>query len=115
MKKGPNASELLAQLAKTHADVEEGIACAGTALESRTFKVNKKAFLFLTATQARLKLEASLEEAAELATHDARYQVGGLGWLKIQLDEGRPPPRALLGRWIKESHALMSGARARRR
>lgn len=48
----------LGKIALALPDVEQGIACAGTALESRTYRTKDKAFLFVSAKQARLKLEA---------------------------------------------------------
>lgn len=93
----------LGALAKSLPGVDEGVACAGTALESRTFRVNGKAFLFVSQKEARLKLAASLAEAARLGC-----AAGANGWVKIALDA--PPPAKVLARWIAESHALLGGA-----
>ncbi len=85
-------------------DVEEGTACKGTAVESTTFSTRKKAFLFLDAKNARLKLSASEAEAKELAAREPdRYRVGAHGWVTISLAAG-PPPRERMERWISESH-----------
>ena len=88
--------------------VEQGIACAGTALESRTYRVNRKAFLFVSKDHARFKLDRSIADARKRGA-----DVGGGGWTKVALDE--LPPPAVLKRWIAESHGLMSGGRASKR
>ncbi len=90
--------------------VEEGIACEGTALEKRTVKVGKKAFLFLGARDALLKLGASLPAASKLgAKTPERFRVGANGWVKITFDAREPPPLALVAAWIAESYALAAG------
>ena len=52
----------IAAIARALPDVTEGVACAGTKLESRTFAVGKKSFLFVSASEMRLKLDASAAE-----------------------------------------------------
>ncbi len=107
----------LRKLALRLPDTEEGIACAGTALEKRTIKTRGKAFLFLGVDDAMVKLCASLAAAVALARNEPdRYQAGKTGWVKVTFGE-EPPPLALLEKWIAESHGLMAGtepARARR-
>lgn len=97
----------LGVIAKSLDGVGEGVACAGTALESRTFRVNGKAFLFVSRKEARLKLASSLSEAARLGC-----AAGANGWVKIALDA--PPAAKVLKRWIAESHALLGGGNAPR-
>ena len=89
-------------------DVEEGVACEGTALERRTFKAKKKAFLFLGSDDAMLKLDASLAEARSLALN-----VGKNGWVKLLLSGGTP--REVVHRWIKESYELMAAPQSKKR
>ncbi len=80
--------------------VQEGVACAGTVVESRTIKVNGKAFLFLRKAQAMLKLDGSLAEARSLATKEPeRYFPGS----------GGKPPMSVMKRWIAESYGLYAG------
>lgn len=93
----------VAAIARRLPDVELGIACAGTRLESRTFAVRGKAFLFLSATCVRLKLCASADDARH-----RNIEVGKNGWAKLAPDA--LPPTAVLARWIAESHALLAGA-----
>ena len=89
-------------------DVEEGIACEGTAVESRTVRTRKKAFLFLRPKDARLKLDASLTDAAARASKEPdRYAVGGGGWVLVKFDDATDPLR-VLERWVAESHSLFA-------
>lgn len=98
------------RIAKKLSGVDEGIACEGTVLESRTFKVNQKAFLFLNAKDARLKLGPSVAEANQFAAaHPGQCVVGAGGWVKLSI--AAPPPAAVLTRWIAESWNLVSGAK----
>lgn len=93
----------LTSIATSLPDVTTGIACAGTALESQTFTTNKKAFLFVSKKDVRLKLAASTAGAKK-----AGFDVGANGWVKIPLTE--LPAAAVLKKWIAESHALMAPA-----
>ena len=93
----------LATIALALPGVEQGIACAGTALESRTYQVNKKSFLFVSKKQARLKLDASASEARKLG-----FAVGANGWVTVPLDG--LPAAAVIKRWIAESYSLVSRA-----
>jgi len=89
-------------MARALPDVVEGRACAGTALESRTFRTREKAFLFLERTRARLKLAASAAEARALG-----FTVGAQGWTTLPLDA--LPTAAVAKRWVRESHGLVAG------
>lgn len=91
----------LAALAAALAGTEQGIACAGTSLESRTFQVRRKTFLFLSKRQARLKLDSSAAEARKLG-----LPIGANGWVTLDLDA--LPPATVLKRWIAESHSLFA-------
>jgi hypothetical protein len=95
----------VAAIARALPEVTEGIACAGTKLESRTFQVGKKTFLFVSAKDLRLKLVASADEARRLG-----FRVGANGWVTAGVD--RLPTVAMLRRWIAESHALVADSKA---
>jgi hypothetical protein len=95
----------LGAIATALGDVGEGIACAGTALECRTFTVNGKTFLFVSGKEARLKLVESAGEAQRLG-----FAVGANGWVKLPLD-GLPAAN-VVKRWIAESHAAIGKAPA---
>jgi hypothetical protein len=76
--------------------VGSGVACKGTSLESTTFTVKKKAFLFMrilgTACELRMKLAGKWEK--KLVPLDA-------------------PPHHL-EKWLQESHASIAGRGGRR-
>ena len=97
------------KLALRYPEAQEGIACAGTALESKTVKVGNKAFLFLGEKEVRLKLGESLPEATKLASKaPGRYEVGVHGWVKLTFGDNETPPLNLLKRWIDESYRLLA-------
>jgi hypothetical protein len=99
----------LRPIAMALGDVEEGIACKGTAIESSTFKANKKAFLFVGAGAVRLKLDASLADARKLAAKDPdKFDVGAGGWIKIAIADGEKAPLTILKKWISESHDVLT-------
>jgi hypothetical protein len=93
----------LGKIALALPGVVQGIACAGTALESRTYQAGKKAFLFVAKTQARLKLQDSVQQARKLG-----FPAGASGWVTLPLDA--LPAAPMVKRWIAESHALVSRA-----
>ena len=98
----------LRRIALRYPEVEEGIACKGTALECATFKARTKAFLFVGQSEARVKLHESLTEAAALAAQEpGLYQVGGHGWVKVTFD-GKSFPLDVMERWIDESYRLLA-------
>ncbi len=107
-----NRSELLRALRRSalgYPEAREGIACEGTPIEKRTFKARDKAFLFLGATDAMVKLGASLAEATGLAAKEpGRYRAGAGGWVKVTFTDDDGPPLDLLERWIDESYRLLA-------
>ncbi len=91
--------------------VDEAVACAGTPLEASTYTTGGKAFLFVTGKESsyelRLKLGASKAEASRYsAKQPDRFAIGATGWAKITWPKSEPGPRAILERWVAESHAL---------
>lgn len=87
----------------------EGISCAGTAIESRTVKAGKRAFLFLRRKEVRIKLEASLGEIqARAAQAPDQWEAGKGGWVKITLEAGAQLELEDARRWIEESYRLMA-------
>ncbi|HKA08811.1 MAG TPA: MmcQ/YjbR family DNA-binding protein [Gemmataceae bacterium] len=101
--------QALRRIALRFPEVEERIACKGTAIECTTFKARNKSFLFVGAAEARLKLRESIEEANKLASSEpARFRVGGQGWVKIVFDSDNPAPLDVLERWIDESYRLIA-------
>ena len=107
------AIEALRQLALRLPETEEGIACEGTAVEKRTIKVRKKAFLFLGAGDAMLKLRDSLPEAARLASKEPlRCKAGASGWVTVKARNDRVTPKSLLRKWVEESYGLFAPKKA---
>jgi hypothetical protein len=102
--------ETLKAIALKLPHVEQGIACKGTALESITFNVRKKAFLFVGASHARFKLRDAIAEATKLAVkkEPMGVTVGSLGWVKVSL-AGAVPPRDVLEHWVAESYRIALG------
>ncbi len=100
-------TDLLSKAAKALPDVGEGVACAGTSIESKTFTVHGKAFLFVGSKNLRLKLANSASEAGGFAKRpSSAVQMGAGGWTTIRLADGDVPEDAVLRRWVAESHAL---------
>jgi len=99
--------QALRTFALRYPETEEGVACEGTAIESRTIKARNKAFLFMGAAGIRLKLRESLAEAAKLAAKQPdRYKVGANGWVLVTLGD-QSSPHGLLEKWIDESYRLL--------
>ncbi len=104
--------QALRTVALRYPEVAEGIACKGTALESRTFKAGKKSFLFVGPGDAKLKLRESHAEAAALARDEpSRYKVGANGWVTVRFASGDFPSMDLLERWIDESYRVVADDR----
>jgi hypothetical protein len=102
--------QALRKAALRYPGTEEGVACEGTPVESRTVKARNKAFLFLTIGHARLKLRDSLPEATMLAQkRPDQIQVGLGGWVKASFSADGSTPLDVLERWIGESYRLMAG------
>lgn len=105
--------QALRKLALEHPDVEEGIACAGTAIEKRTVKAHNRAFVFLGLSDLMVKLDESLGDARELAAKSPeRYHVGAHGWVTARFDDAAPPALDRLGRWIAESYRIATAGRS---
>lgn len=105
--KGDSRTAALRRIALRCPEVEEGIACKGTALECAAFKARKKTFLFLGAAEIKVKLNKSLNEAAKFEAKDAGCcKVGANGWVAVYLDSEHCPPLDVLQRWIDESYRL---------
>lgn len=91
----------LDRIARSLPEVEVGVACAGTSLESRTWNVGGKAFLFVSKKDVRLKLDVSADEARARG-----FAVGKNLWATLPLEW--LPPERVLTKWIAESHAAMA-------
>ncbi len=92
-------------------DVVEGTSC-----NQSSYKVGKKAFLYVgpgpkgVGYKAMFKLEASMEAAGEMAQSDPeRIEVGVGNWVTARFTSEAPLPKKVWGRWLKESYAAASG------
>lgn len=104
----------LRRFALGYAEVQEGVACKGTALEKSSFAVGKKTFLFLGRDDLMLKLTDSLPQAATLAaTAPECCRAGATGWVTIRFRHEHTPPFALLRKWIDESYQMMATKNAK--
>ena len=110
----PDAVDALCKLARSLADVEETIACRGTAIEQASFKTGGKSFLFAQRKGelaiVRLKLDASLAAAEEVDG----VEVGKGSWTTCRVPLAKAPS-ATLKRWVRESYAMSVQKKAGRK
>jgi hypothetical protein len=102
-------TEPLRVAASEYPGVDQGTACTQS-----SFKAGKKAFLYVGEqggrSKAMFKLQASLDQAAELAkANPADVQVGSNGWVTARFSAEKPMPKRLWKRWLDESYALSLG------
>jgi hypothetical protein len=103
----------LRRAALRHPNIEEGLACKGTVIESATFEVQGKAFLFLRPEKAMLRLDRSHGEAATLAAKKpACYKVGSGGWITISLSSPNDLSMKVLSSWVAKRYSLFAAKRA---
>ncbi len=93
-------------------DVVEGTSC-----NQSSYKAGKKAFLYVgpgpkgIGFKAMFKLEASAEEARNLAAGDPeRFEVGTGNWVTARFTAEAPLPKKLWSKWLEESHAAATKA-----
>ena len=103
-KKDPTAP--LLKKARRYPDAVEGSSCTQT-----SFKVGKKAFLYVGEQggrfKAMFKLDASRSTAEALAKKDPeRYQVGSTAWVTARFSAEEPLPKTVWEAWLKESYQL---------
>ncbi len=104
--KPSDPTEAICRRAIQFANVEEGTAC-----RQRSFKTNKKAFLFIGMQggryKAMFKLQDSLEEAARLAKVNPNgYEVGKGGWVTARFTAEDPIPESVWCSWLEEGYRL---------
>lgn len=98
----------ICEFAESLPDVDPGTACT-----QRSFKVNKKAFLFIGPQggrfKAMFKLDKSMDQAEELAANDPdHFEVGKTGWVTARFSSDKPIGKRIWKKWIKESYELCS-------
>ena len=114
MKPAGEVAKAVKKAAARFDGAEEGVACAGTSLESTTWKVKGKAFVFAAVKDGvytvRVKLRESAAEAKKRSKAEPdRCAIGAGGWAKLRWPEAEKPPLKLLERWIAESHGAVAG------
>lgn len=81
----------------------------GTACTQSSFKIGKKAFLYIGMQggryKAMFKLQRSIPEVTKLAETDpACYGVGKFGWVTARFSADNPIPKTLWEKWLDESY-----------
>ncbi len=99
-------SQPIRHKAASYPDVIEGTSCTQS-----SYKIGKKAFLYIGMQggrhKAMFKLQASLPEASELASKEPDcYAVGSIGWVTARFTSDKPLPQEVWEKWLDESHAL---------
>ena len=101
-KKDP--SDPIRHKARRYPGVVEGTACTQS-----SFKIGKKAFLYIGMQggryKAMFKLRESVPEATKLAATDPTcFEVGKFGWVTARFSEDKPIPKPLWEKWLDESY-----------
>jgi hypothetical protein len=85
----------------------------GTSCNQSSFKVAKRAFLYVgpgrkgSGFKAMFKLDESMPQAKELAeAQPDRFEVGSTGWVTTRFTAEEPLPKAVWEVWLEESYAL---------
>ncbi len=103
-KKDP--TEAIREAASRFPDVDTGTSCT-----QGSFKVRKKAFLFIGPQggrfKAMFKLDASRPAAEALAAQEPdRFEAGSTAWITARFSAEKPLPKKLWSKWLKESYGL---------
>ena len=90
---------------------------AGTSCNQSSFKVGKRAFLYIgpgpkgRGFKAMFKLGTSMPQAEELATTQPdRFEVGSTGWVTTRFTAEAPLPESIWMTWLDESYELAGGS-----
>ncbi|MBK5259126.1 MAG: MmcQ/YjbR family DNA-binding protein [Thermoanaerobaculia bacterium] len=79
----------------------------------RAFKVNKKAFVFLSLHDDEVSISVKLPQSRDMAadlpfTEPTGYGLGKHGWVTAHLRPKEKPPLDLLKSWINESYRAIA-------
>jgi hypothetical protein len=96
--------------ARSYPDVDEGTACTQS-----SFKIGKRAFLYIGTQggryKAMFKLKKSMPQALKLAKKEPDcYAVGTAGWVTARFTADQPMPTKRWEAWLDESHQLSLAA-----
>lgn len=96
--------------ASQFAGVDEGTACTQS-----SFKVGKKAFLFIGEQGGRYKAMFKLDESIGQATRLAKanpddFQVGNTAWVTARFSDEKPMPKKLWEKWLDESYGISASS-----
>ena len=105
-KKEIDPTEAMRLAASRYSGVDEGTACTQS-----SFKVGKKAFLFVGMQggryKAMFKLKSSIPEATKLAKEQPDcFEVGSTAWVTARFTADQPMPKKLWEKWLDESYTL---------
>jgi predicted DNA-binding protein (MmcQ/YjbR family) len=101
-------SVALRRWAMAEPGVTEDVACKGTALESTSYKLGGRAFLFVQRKSGALVLRLKLAASADAAVR-AGGTAGAHGWVTLTVPASEPA--AALQGWVHESRELVAGAK----
>ncbi len=89
----------------------------GTSCNQSSYKVGKKAFLYVgpgpkgVGYKAMFKLGASVETAKDMSRSEpGRIEVGVGNWVTARFSAEEPLPKNVWNSWLKESYAVATGA-----
>ncbi len=92
-------------------DVVEGTSC-----NQSSYKVGKKAFLYIgpgpkgVGYKAMFKLDASMDEATEMSESDPdNFEIGVGNWVTARFSSESPLPKKVWSGWLKESYVAAAG------
>ena len=107
MPRAKDPTKALKEVAAALPNVVEGTSCNQT-----SYKAGKKAFLYVgpgpkgLGYKAMFKLEASWEEAKDLAKSEPeRFELGVGNWVTTRFSAEDPLPKKIWSSWLRESHA----------
>ncbi len=88
----------------------------GTSCNQSSYKVGKRAFLYVgpgpkgVGYKAMFKLDASLAAAEEMSQSSPdRIEIGVGNWVTARFSSDEPLPKSVWGSWLKESYGAAAG------
>ena len=104
-------TEALKEAAAALPDVVEGTSC-----NQSSYKVGKKAFLYVgpgpkgVGYKAMFKLDASMDTARDMSdANPDHFEIGVGNWVTARFSSEAPLPKKIWSGWLKESYAAAAG------